>query len=94
MCPVTSFGGRGAESLKMIDEDNADREQRAQRKMSETALSLQRLFSPIDAAGLMIGAAVGILEVNFGRRMAAAYVEGLAREMRGEPSEDEPKTIN
>jgi hypothetical protein len=75
----------------MIDEYAPNLVARAQRRMSEMALSLQKLFSPIDVAGLLIGAAVGILSVNFGRDKAAEYVGELAREMR--ESDDEPQHI-
>ena len=68
--------------------------QRAQRRMSMQALALQQMFTPMDAAGLLIGAAVGVLETEYGRHKAAEYVEGLAREMRGKGDSDEAPTMN
>jgi hypothetical protein len=65
----------------MIDCDDQELEKRATHRMSEFALSLQKAFSPIDTVGLLIGAAVGVLETNYGRRGATAYIRGLLDEM-------------
>jgi hypothetical protein len=78
----------------MVDDDDADpRVQEAQRRISQLALNLQRIFSPIDSAGLLLGGACGILETALGREAAAKYLLLLAKEMRGEPPDDEP-TLN
>jgi hypothetical protein len=79
----------------MIDCDDEQLEKRATRKISELALSLQKLFSPLDVVGLLIGAAVGVLEQTYGRRAGIAYIEGLLDEMRrDEIGRDGPSLVN
>ena len=57
----------------------------AHKRMSEVAYGLVRKFGAIDAAGVLIGAAVGVLEVDGSPAIAARYLREMADEIDGTP---------
>jgi hypothetical protein len=79
----------GKKGCDMIDCENERQEREAQNRITMMAINLAKLFPPVDAAGLLIGAAVGILETTYGRQKAIEYVAELAREMAGVGDDDE-----
>lgn len=51
------------------------------RRMSMRAHDLAGRLGPKDAAGTLIGAAVGLLETTYGQAKAADYLRGVAEEL-------------
>jgi hypothetical protein len=53
----------------------------AQSRMSRFAVQLAERLGAMDAAGLLMGAAVGVLTSEYGADTASHYLEELAEEM-------------
>ena len=49
--------------------------------MTATAAGLRHVLGPLNAAGVLIGAAVGVLSMAFGEAKAAEYVRKLADDL-------------
>ncbi len=49
----------------------------AHRRMSGVALGLVSMFGPVDSAGVLFGAGIGILVEHLGETEARAYLQGL-----------------
>ncbi len=63
------------------DELHERRMAQGRRHLTLVALSLTKVLSPIDAAGLLMGAAVGILTEHVGDGAAEDYLRQLADEL-------------
>ena len=63
------------------DPQRAEKLRQAHRHTSHLAAGLVKVFGPIDAAGVLIGAAAGILEVEGGSALAAKYLRELAADV-------------
>jgi hypothetical protein len=58
---------------------NDDRDiQKARAHMTAVALGLATKLGPLDAAGVLIGAATGVLTATFGHEKAAEYFREIA----------------
>lgn len=55
--------------------------ERAQSRMTMLALNLQRVFSPVDVAGLLTGAAIGVLSHALGPEKTREYFSAIADEL-------------
>lgn len=53
---------------------------KARAHMTAVALGLAQALGPLDAAGVLMGAAQGVLVDNFGRETATRYLRELADE--------------
>jgi len=66
------------------DKDAARREQllqAARRRVGEQVVELRKVLSPLDVAGLLIGAAAGIITEVHGPELAPQYLHELAEEV-------------
>jgi hypothetical protein len=54
---------------------------RVRRRMSMLAHDLAGRLGPMDAAGTLIGAAVGLLETTYGQAKTVDYLRGVAEEL-------------
>lgn len=75
-----------------MSDENRIRDERleeARKHMSLIAFNLQKVMAPIDAAGVLMGAALGILTQRFGEAKAIEYLRELATEL--EEDDDDPK---
>jgi hypothetical protein len=52
--------------------------QQARERLAELGLNLQKIMTPLDVAGLLCGAATGVLLSTFGPAKAAEYFNELA----------------
>jgi hypothetical protein len=64
--------------------ESSDRMDEAKARMARLATNLTRIFTPIDVAGLLAGAAFGVIAGVYGRAKAQEYFSELADEIGGE----------
>lgn len=67
----------------MDDTEREERLEAARKRMTRVAVALQRIMPGIDVAGVLIGAAVGVLEEN--GLDPAVYLRELANELDADP---------
>jgi hypothetical protein len=53
----------------------------ARRSMTRLAINLQQVLTPIEVAGVLAGAATGVLTSTYGREKAVEYFTELACEL-------------
>jgi hypothetical protein len=59
----------------------------AQERISDVAVGLARLFTPMRAAALLAGAALTLVRSTYGRDAARDFFAGVAEEIENERSE-------
>lgn len=58
-----------------------DRLDQARERMTALAVSLTQAFSPMDVAGMLAGAAIGVVASTYGRAKAVEYFTEIACEL-------------
>lgn len=69
-------------------DDRETKLERARSHMSVTAKKLTAVLGPTDAAGVLMGAAVGVLSEAFGQDKAVEYLREIANEIEHDPGID------
>src|SRR5205085_2087528 len=65
---------RTTEAIMSTNADDADAAlSQARRSMTRLAINLQRVLTPIEVAGVLAGAATGVLTSTYGREKAVEY---------------------
>lgn len=58
----------------------------ARQWMTRNALTLQQRLDPIDSAGILIGAAIGVLLSTVGKAKAVEYLLNIAADLDEQPA--------
>ncbi len=74
-------------STEQTPNDYLEKLEQARMRMTHTTLKLQVMFKPEDVAGLLVGAAIGVLIDAFGREKAREYFADIARGLDAYPDE-------
>lgn len=61
--------------------DNDKQLDEARSRMTRLASDLTKIFTPIDAAGILAGAAIALVAGTYGRAKAVEYLTELARDL-------------